>query len=163
MWAKASSSITCFDLDPDQAWNNEYVVPFIVTSVYDEGETVDKMHIELKVTDIDDLLARNYKAKLERDGKGVFIWMPRVPKSFYVGIGSLYDEGVDSDSHHAAHSIQAIRIADAEAYQKRVIYYKFPPSFTCNNSHFNKGVRNSSDLKMKMLRPVMRALPKALW
>ena len=98
-----TSSITVFNLDPDQAWNNKYITPYIVTSVFDEGETVDKLHIELKVTDIDDLLGRNYKAKLERDGKGVFIWMPWVPKLFYHGIGSLYDKNVDLDPQHQAH------------------------------------------------------------
>jgi len=152
----------CFTIDPDNAWNNMIIAPIIVPNVLDNGEWVDKLHIQLRVTDIEDLLdGGKYMAKLERDGKGIFIWMPWVPKIFYNQIGRLYHGDVNDNPDFAAHSVQALKISKDVSLQKRVIYYKFPAGMNCNNSHFNIKC-NSDDLQMKMLPFVNRKLPGEL-
>lgn len=160
-WAVNSETTDCFTLDPDRAWNNMIITPIIVPNVYDNGEWVDKLHIELRVTDIEDLLDCKYKAKLERDGKGIFIWMPRIPKFFYHQIGKLYVGEVGDNPDFAAHSVQALKIAEDETLQTRVVYYKFPGDMTCDNSHFNEKL-NTGDLQLKMSPSVNRKLPDQL-
>ena len=152
-WAENTKSIEIYDLDPDRAWNNHLITPYIVGQVIDEGECVDKLKIELRNLDFGDLMANIYSARLEIEGKGVFIDIPRVSLSFYHEIENMYTQTVEEDKDHAAHSVQALKIAEDEVLQKKTLYFKFPDGRTCNALHFN-GEVNRDQHKKLALKPL---------
>ena len=160
IWAKKNKEVHIFNLDPDSASNNLFISPFIVPSVVSKDARVDKLHIEIIVTDLNDLFKQHYKAKLEIGGKGVFIWYPRVAHWFYDDF-ELFNKDEDRD----AHSVHAIKIAEKESLQAMVMYFKFPEGLICANSHFNGDQISSLDptyLEMKLLKPVLQDIPKVI-
>lgn len=162
-WAESSKWIENYHLDPDNSWDNVYVVPTIVPSVYDDGEIVDKLMISITVPDIADVMDNQYKARLERSGKGIFIFMPRAPKYRHDNVEALIPggRGVDNSQDHQALSIQALTIQENEQKRIRLIYYKFPEDIMCDMSHFNDD-RRSSNLQTKMAPYVLREIPGTL-
>ena len=162
-WAESSEWIENYHLDPDNSWNNVYIVPTVVPSVYDDGESVDKLMISVTVPDIADVMDNQYKARLERSGKGIFIFMPRAPKYRHDNVQALIPggRGVDHSQEHQALSIQALTIQENENKRIRLVYYKFPPDINCNIYHFN-GNRRSSNLQIKMSPYVLRESPDSL-
>eukprot|EP00537_Pseudo-nitzschia_pungens_P016170 CAMPEP_0172407986 /NCGR_PEP_ID=MMETSP1061-20121228/75624_1 /TAXON_ID=37318 /ORGANISM="Pseudo-nitzschia pungens, Strain cf. pungens" /LENGTH=391 /DNA_ID=CAMNT_0013144103 /DNA_START=451 /DNA_END=1626 /DNA_ORIENTATION=- len=164
-WAEDNANVHCFDLDIERSWNNLFVQPIVVPNIISNGERVDMLSIEMRVVDIGDVLDVKYKARLEVDGKGVFITMPRVPKLFFNQIDNLYSgTSMEDDPQYAAHSIQAVEIVRSELKQQRIVYFQFPDEITCDNSHFNEKVtRSPTELQLKLAKPVLRSLPGVMF
>eukprot|EP00531_Pseudo-nitzschia_arenysensis_P019081 CAMPEP_0116155934 /NCGR_PEP_ID=MMETSP0329-20121206/22569_1 /TAXON_ID=697910 /ORGANISM="Pseudo-nitzschia arenysensis, Strain B593" /LENGTH=319 /DNA_ID=CAMNT_0003652995 /DNA_START=214 /DNA_END=1173 /DNA_ORIENTATION=- len=157
-WANGMIDVECYELDPDEGKNHGPAQSFIVGGVFVSNRTVDKFCVQMTIEDIQDL--DNYSAQLERDGKGIFITMPRAPKFWYKDFEQFYDGGVEVDVACQAHGAQAVKIQESEDLMNRVIYYKFPGDIECNNSYFNEECDGNS-LETKYVAFFKRELPLA--
>ena len=155
-WAFEDPDIDTFALDVTSSWNNHFVTAYVVERVVTETLIVDKLKVELRNIDFDDV--ELYNACLEVDGKGLFIDIPRAPAAFYKDFEKSYKKSIDHDLDHAAHAVQALKIQQESFERIKTLYYKFPSGMICNKSQFNK-IRDGLLLEKKPTPLVSRSFP----
>ena len=173
-WAERNKDIVCFDLNFNEPWKNEYITLEEIPSIQelsDNGKTValDGFRVELPVSDITDIKQKSFQAILSADGDGLFIKMPWVRSSYYNNVKKQHNDGGSdfkpvSIQHYTAHATTAniIKKHAKDKKHTRLLFYRFPEDFFCNNSHFNpkaKKYKNDQALDLK-LKYVTVPMPK---
>jgi hypothetical protein len=152
---QAAADGPSYQLHIEKFWKNPNGMLAIKgNEVVEDNTVMDKLTIMKPIYDMDDFDNKLYKARLTDEGDGLIVTEPTIPGYLWKNPAEIQalvdldnDDGVCQKTELTYKTIR-MDMKKNRDYKTHEVTYFFPKGTTCNNEHFNRANRRSSQYEL---------------